>query len=213
MLANAASVDGAAGRSVLSGSFVVYVPIGVAVVGAVAVVAWALRARSRAVNPPGSRNAFECVCSVCQREIVVPVAELDPLAPVEVALCGRTKPQLIGRKLGQYDCPHCEASHYFTMDTRPPQWVGVNLYSPQDKTCRCQECGRVLQPSPWGKGMYDGRLHEAPRLQPDFGLVCAICSSVSCVDCVETLAHEETSDGSHVCPRCRRRSVHSLFSG
>ena len=46
---------------------------------------------------------------------------------MEVGLAVRIEPELAGRKLAEYICPHCEADHCFAIDRGQPEWVGVIL--------------------------------------------------------------------------------------
>jgi hypothetical protein len=159
---------------------------------------------------PGTK-IVQIACTICHKQLVINPVELRPLTPVELALSVRSVPDLAGRKLAEYVCPYCESAHCFNVDRRVPLWVGVNLYSPQTKTARCQECGKRLLPPPWPPGAYDGRLREAPDLHQDYGLVCSRCDAVVCVSCTLNATRNRTKDGSFVCPRCMRTPVNKMY--
>ena len=132
-------------------------------------------------------------------------------AAPEVALVVRSAPNVRTHSLAEYVCPYCGASHCFIVDGARPEWVGANLYTPETKTGRCQQCRKALHAPPWGVGQYDGRLKEAPFLRPDYGLVCPFCKSVICVECAERTSRNRTADGALICPRCHRQPVDRVF--
>lgn len=189
-------------------------PLVCAAIGTAVVVALTLRARANetAASTRGvyATNSIQQPCSVCQKQMVIPPEALVPLKSVEMALCVRIVPALNGRKLAEYTCPYCEAVHCFTVDTRTPEWIGANLYSPQTKGTRCLNCSRPLKVAPWGEGAYDKRLPEAP-LQPDYGLECSKCGAVVCVQCTVDATRGGPTDGAYKCPRCFRLGVDKTF--
>lgn len=189
-------------------------PLVCAAIGTSVVIVLTLRARAResatGVRAVYASNTVQQECNVCQKQMVIPPSGLVPIQSVEMALCVRAIPRLSGRKLAEYICPHCEASHCFTVDKKTPEWVGVNLYSPQTKGTRCLNCSKPLKVAPWGEGAYDKRLQEAP-LQPDYGLVCSKCNAVVCVQCTVDATRNRTKDGSFVCPRCFRSPVDRTY--
>lgn len=191
------------------------ISIGVGIAGAVVVLALTVRAWLRSRDGVATRRSptapFEMECSTCHRRMVIHPNQLVSLSGPEMALCVRVKPDLRGRKLAEFVCPYCDASHAFVLDRRPPEWIGANLYSPQTKTSTCMECGKPLRKAPWPPMLYDGRLHEAPELHPDLGLVCSRCQAVTCVSCVKNATRNRTKDGSLVCPRCQRTPVNRVF--
>ena len=156
-------------------------------------------------------GALEMVCSTCRRQLIIHPHQLVTLSSPEMALCVRIQPNLRGRRLAEFVCPYCEASHAFAVDKRTPEWFGANLYSPQAKTSTCMECGKPLRKAPWPPMYYDGRLNEAPELHADLGLVCSRCQAVTCVSCVKDATRKRTKDGSFVCPRCQRAPVNRVF--
>lgn len=188
-------------------------PLTVAVAGAAIVLYFALRTRSSRPSTPSGRqpdNTF--VCTVCAHGFPVSPTEFQPLLPVEMALVVSRIPGMQGRKLVERECPKCQASHCFAVDGGMAVWVGANLYTPQAETVRCKECGRFIQPYPWQKGLYDGRLEEAPFLKPEFGLFCKFCRAVLCVSCVEAFTKRSSRTEPLRCPRCRRKPVDTLYS-
>lgn len=203
-----------------------FFPLMVAIFGTGIVVGLTLRARggaprasaprARVSNPSdGGRAAggkiVQMACTICHKQLVINPVELRPLTAVELALSVRSLPDLAGRKLAEYVCPYCESAHCFNVDRSVPLWVGANLYSPQTRTARCQECGKRLVPPPWPPGTYDGRLREAPDLHQDYGLVCSRCHAVVCVSCTTNATRNRTKDGSLVCPRCMRTPVNKVY--
>jgi ssDNA-binding Zn-finger/Zn-ribbon topoisomerase 1 len=188
------------------------VPLAVGVGGAFVVVQLALHQRGPRSGRRGSRSGtIDLPCSVCQKELVFTSSELTKLSGAEVALVVRSVPRARTRSVAEYVCPHCEASHYFLVDGAKPEWIGANLYTPETKTGRCQQCRKALHAPAWGQGQYDGRLKEAPFLRPDYGLVCPFCKSVICVECAERTSHNRTADGALICPRCHRQPVDRVF--
>lgn len=185
----------------------------IAVVGSGLVVWYALSAREARSGPRrvSPANALEFTCTYCSKPLVVGKSELVDLSRPEMALCVRVKPALAGRRLAEYVCPYCEASHCFTVDGRRLTWVGVNMYSPHSGGARCMECRKTLRTPPWPAGTYDGRLNEAPSLQPDYGLVCSKCHAVVCYACTQLATRGRTKDGTFVCPRCQRSPVDKTY--
>ena len=185
----------------------------IAVVGSGLVVWYAMSARDGRGGPRrrSSAGALDFTCTHCNKPLVVGKADLVELSKPEMALCVRAKPDLTGRPLAEYVCPYCEASHCFAVEGRRMVWVGVNLYSPHTGSARCMDCGKALRTPPWPPGTYDGRLKEAPALQPDYGLVCSKCHAVVCVACTQLATRGRTKDGSFVCPRCQRSPVDKTY--
>ncbi|MBX7255798.1 MAG: hypothetical protein K1Y02_05515 [Candidatus Hydrogenedentes bacterium] len=183
---------------------------GTVVVLALTLRAW-MRSKEGSTRGGGPTSSFEMECNTCHRHLVIHPHQLVTLSGPEMALCVRVKPELRGRKMAEFVCPYCEASHAFLMDRRPPEWIGANLYSPQVKTSTCMECSKPLRKAPWPPMLYDGRLNEAPELHADLGLVCSRCQAVVCVACVKNATRNRTKDGSLVCPRCHRTPVNRVF--
>ena len=170
-----------------------------------------IRQRKRPAVSGKSGPAIEMECHVCQKQLVFHANELVALSGPEVALVSRAQPEVAGRALAEYVCPYYEAAHCFSVDTKTPQWLGVNLYVPQEKSARCGECGKLLRRPAWAAGAFDGRLNEAPDLLPEYGLVCPWCHAVCCVACCTNHTRKRTSDGSLLCPRCSRGPVDAVF--
>jgi hypothetical protein len=155
----------------------------------------------------GRGDAIDYSCASCNKPLVIGKTDLTELSRPEMALAVRVRSDLTGRKLAEYVCPYCEASHCFAVDGRRIEWVGVNMYSPHTTSARCMDCGKTLRTPPWPAGTYDGRLNEAPSLQPDYGLICSKCHAVVCFACTQLATRGRTKDGSFVCPRCQRSPV------
>ncbi len=194
-------------------SMVLWVCTALFAAGSGLVVWYALSAREMGGNrrPRASGGALEHACSSCNKPLVVAKAELVELSRPEIALVVRVRPDLTGQKLAEYVCPYCEASHCYLMERNRIEWVGVNLYSPHTTSTRCMDCGKPLRTPPWPPGTYDGRLNEAPALQPDYGLVCSKCHAVVCYACTMLATRGRTKDGSFVCPRCQRSPVDKTY--
>ncbi len=162
---------------------------------------------------PQPQHTIQRECTVCHRELVFNTAELVPLSPVEMALCVRSKPSITGRKLAEYVCPYCEASHCFAVDGSPPEWVGANFYQPQGVVGHCCECKQHLRNPNWTPGTYDHRLNEVPDLAPDHGLVCSRCGANCCVDCCRkyTMCRFEKAGDEYLCPRCGRGPIDTFY--
>lgn len=197
----------------MSESAALFVCTAVVVVGSGLVVWYALSARelARGTGRPRSGGALEQACVSCNKPLVIGRADLTELSRPEMALAVRVRPDLTGRKLAEYVCPYCEASHCFAVERNRMEWVGVNLYSPHTTSARCMDCGKPLRTPPWPAGTYDGRLNEAPALQADFGLVCSKCHAVVCYACTQLATRGRTKDGSLVCPRCQRSPVDKTY--
>lgn len=191
-------------------------PAGVAMAGIAVVAALTVRARNRS-EPESSgrprRGAVEIICSACGHNLIIAPDQLTPLPAVEVALVARAEPKAASRKLAEYLCPHCESAHCFLVDTKPPTWLGANLYEPQTATAHCQECGVLLKPAPWQAGANQEPLPETSWLEADHGLVCPYCKTRVCVQCARINTRKRTPDGSFMCPRCRRFPVDTLYTG
>jgi len=180
--------------------------------GALILLEWRRRTqRARSQEGGTSKDVIHLECSVCHHKLVFNVLELVPLSPAESALTVRVRPNVVGRKLSEYVCPHCEAAHCFAVDVRPPQWLGANFYQPQRVSSHCYECRRQLRIPTWQRGRYDGRLQEAAELLPDHGLVCAFCHAVCCVACCRRHTMNRIADGSLMCPRCSRYPIETVF--
>lgn len=170
-----------------------------------------LRARPKSPKKRALRGSFQLTCNVCQHELVIETQDLQLLVGTDIGLAVRAIPKIVGRKLADYTCPYCEADHCFAIESGKPEWVGVNLYSPQSAGSQCLDCRKPLRRPPWPKGQYKGRPLEAPNPSPDYGMVCARCDSVCCVACVKKATRNRTTDGTLLCPRCHRSPVDEYF--
>jgi len=171
-----------------------------------------VKRRRRPENRPlTARTSLEMTCTVCKRELVFGRNEMADLSPPERALVVREMPQTVGRPLAEYVCPHCRAAHCFATDTQRPEWLGVNLYEPQQSTPDCLLCGRDVRPAPWRKGKYDGRLAEAPVLPRDMGVICSSCAGVFCVGCCRASGRKAGRPDALVCPRCARETLDQAY--
>ena len=186
----------------------------VALVGAGVVVwlAWRIREET---DPSGIRsrmdNSLEFECSECQKTLVIMPSELTRLSGPEMALVVGGRPKLVGRKLAEYVCPHCEASHCFAVDRVPPVWIGANLYAPQAKSNNCQECRKRLRAPHWPPDAAADNVMNAPDLRPDYGLVCSRCGAVCCVACVAQYSRQDVREEGARCPRCGRSPINTVF--
>lgn len=173
--------------------------------------AFAVRSRPKRTKKRAVRGSVQFTCNVCQHPIVMAIQDLQPLEGSDIGLAVRAIPALAGRKLAEYVCPYCEADHCFAVDGGQPEWVGVNLYSPQAKGAQCMECRKPLVRPPWPQGQYQGAPLTAPNVSPDYGLVCSRCGAICCVACVKNATRNRTTDGSLLCPRCHRSPVDTYF--
>lgn len=186
----------------------------VAITGAAIVfwLAWRIREDTDpSVTPIRDNKHLEFECSECGQTLVIPSQDMTPLSGPEMALVVGSHRNLVGRKLAEYVCPHCEASHCFAVDRRPPVWVGANLYAPQTKSNRCQECRRPLRTPPWPPDPEKDLVRNAPDLQPDYGLVCSRCGATCCVACVAQYSRQDVRTEGARCPRCGRSPVDRVF--
>ena len=183
-----------------------------ALLGVGGVVWLAMYLRCRASAPVrSSAKVVAMACTVCREDLLFPTEDLVPLSPPEQALAVRVQPDVLGKRLAEYVCPHCEAAHCFATKGRRVEWIGVNLYEPQTKSAHCVQCKVLLRAPDWAPGRYDGRLHKAPGLEPDHGLVCPLCGAVCCVRCCRDATRNRTEDGSLKCPRCSRHPVDKVY--
>lgn len=182
-----------------------------AVLGTVIVLAATLGTRSPGRNARQD-EAVEMACTICQQNLVIHRNQMAVLTGPEMALVVSVEPEIRGRDLAEYRCPHCDAAHCFAIDTAPPQWVVANAYEPQAMSTFCTECRKPIAKPSWPKGYYDGRFQDAgEKLLPRHGLVCPRCNAVCCVECCHTITRNRTPDGSLLCPRCSRGPVDKIF--
>lgn len=168
---------------------------------------------SRAGTRKTGARTFTFTCDVCSKPLEATRAELVPLENFERGMVVRTAPEAAGRPLASYVCPHCESNHCFATDARVPEWLGANFYQPEETSRRCQACGNALDTPPWKPGEYDGRVEEAPRIQPTFGLRCPFCKAACCYGCISKFTRNRLKGGSLMCPRCRRHPVDAFYHG
>lgn len=191
---------------------VIYATAAVAVLGTLVVVLLAVRQRRRSKNPAEDKNTVEMACPICQRTLVIHRNQMIDLSGPEIALVVSEKPEIRGRGLAEYRCPHCDAAHCFLVDITPPQWLIANAFEPQAISTCCAECRKPVISPPWPEGQYDGRLEEAgDALLPRHGLICPRCNAVCCVECCRKITRNRTPDGSLLCPRCSRGPVDKVF--
>lgn len=168
-----------------------------------AIRAWRKRERPNV----STRSAVRHTCSNCQRDLLFSPSELVPLSPAEIALTVSVVPEIRGRKLSEYDCPHCAASHTFAVDQPIPVFVTTNNYNPERASNHCANCHKNLVAPPWPPGEHDGHVLEAPGLSERMGLRCHRCGAVSCVACCRSITRNRTRDGSLLCARCDRGPI------
>ena len=174
-----------------------------------------------AMRPPGPlpapkrklRGLVTMGCSACQQEMNIAKDDFVPISGSEVALVVGSHPSLAGRKLAEYVCPSCGASHCFVVEKNEPAWVGANLYSPQEKSTSCLECRKRLRMPRWPEGGDSDTTFSAPDLQPDYGVVCSRCGSVCCIECVERFSRADARTSEVKCPRCGGSPVNRIFHG
>lgn len=196
------------------GPWVLPVTAVVALTGA-GIVMW-LAWRIREDTDPGKGrvrhdNSLEFECTECQKPLVILPSELTRLSGPETALVVGGRPNLVGRKLGEFVCPHCEASHCFAIDRVPPVWIGANLYAPQTKSSNCQECRKRLGTPHWPPDPERDNVRNAPDLRPDYGLVCSRCGAICCVACVAQYSRQDVRHEGARCPRCGRSPIDTVF--
>ena len=167
--------------------------------------------RPRILRPRGRAATTDFRCTVCQRDLVFTRDQMRTLKGVEVGLAVRSRKEAVGRPLAEYTCPHCESGHCFAVDGREPEWLGANLYQPQQSTGRCMECGRPFKRTPWPVGAHQGDLRTAPSLDGDLGLRCSRCKSVVCVACSQVATRNRTDGSVYYCARCSRPGMDSFY--
>jgi hypothetical protein len=150
-------------------------------------------------------------CTVCGRQLVFSRNALEPLSAPEMALAVRALPAIVGRALADYTCPYCEASHCFAVDRRRVEWLGANLYQPQEMSSHCFECRRPLKRLPGGSGGLTEKIADTSALDADTGLKCSRCHSICCVECCRKATRGRGTEGGLICPRCSRRPVDQLY--
>jgi hypothetical protein len=168
-------------------------------------------AKPRKAPPISEPKAITVRCSVCDHAIVFTVDQLAPLSAPETGLVVSARPEVVGKKLYDYVCPHCETSHCFTVNKKKPEWIGENMYQPEVKGARCMECKKPLKAPPWPRGTYDDRFSEVPHLEGDTGLECTRCDAIACATCAKANTLESTFNGAYRCCRCSRMSLDKIF--
>lgn len=154
---------------------------------------------------------FEMACTVCQRDLVIPLNAIPAMSPPEMALVVSAKPEAMSRKLGEYRCPYCDAAHAFAVDCDPVEWIIANAYEPQTKSSRCANCRKPLRNPTWPDGARSREAAHLDELLPDHGLVCSRCNTASCVECCRDFASNRIGEESLLCPRCGRGPIHTAF--
>ena len=185
------------------------------VVSAAVAIGFALRLRGRVGGSSSgvfkTAEGYRFTCTICHRELVFREDMMASLSAAEMGLVVRSLPDVRGRPLVEYVCPHCDADHCFAGGGPVPEWVGVNLYSPQKTGANCMECRKPLANPPWEPGRYS-RLDEAPEPSPDLGVVCSRCGAVVCLGCATAATRAQTQEGGALkCPRCFRYSVATWY--
>jgi hypothetical protein len=182
-----------------------------AVTGATLFFAWSIARNRRKPTQPRMGDSIEMTCTVCRRDMVFTSSALEPLSATEMGLVVQVRPELVGRRLADFNCPYCDATHCFTVDRREPEWVGVNFYQPTDVLAHCFECHRPLKRLPGGTGGVTEQVEDTSGLDGDAGLKCPRCHSVCCVACCRRASRGRTQNGVMLCPRCGRRPVNLLY--
>lgn len=180
--------------------------------GVVLWMAWRIREET---DPSGmllhADSSLEFECSECQKPLVILPSQLRHLSGPEMALVVGSRPHLVGRALGEYVCPHCEASHCFAVDRVPPVWIGANFYAPQTRTANCMECRKRLHVPAWPADPESDNVLHAKDLRPDYGLLCSRCGAVCCVACVAQYSRQDVRTEGARCPRCGRSPINTVF--
>ncbi len=180
--------------------------------GLVLWLAWRVREET---NPSrlqlGHDDSLEFECSECQKLLLILPAELTRLSGPEMALVVGSRPNLVGRAVSDYVCPHCGASHCFAVDQVPPVWVGVNFYAPQARSHNCMECRKRLRVPAWPAHPESDHVANAQDLRPDYGLLCSRCGAICCVACVAQYSRQDVREEGARCPRCGRSPINTIF--
>ncbi|MDP7639360.1 MAG: hypothetical protein QGG73_06550 [Candidatus Hydrogenedentes bacterium] len=165
--------------------------------------------RSNRAHARGQIVGFDCPS--CQQTLLIHPGEMAPISPVEIALVVSVKPSVVGRALGEYRCPYCDADHCFAIEAWPPEYVTSNAYESQAFTTHCPQCHKALRKPGWPPGDQDENALANSDMSDDHGLVCYRCEGVSCVSCCRGATRNRTKDGSLLCPRCDRGPVEKVF--
>lgn len=185
-------------------------PVLTAVIGSFVVLAWIYFARRNAGQSGG--KALSVGCPICRQALNVGLGDVRPLSNVEMALAVSAHPSLVGKPLRSMNCATCDAELTFEQVKQGLRYVGVNIYSPQDMTEHCQNCGKPLATPPWAPGTYEGHVAAAPLQQhTHVGLICGRCDARCCYSCVRNTTRGRTSDGALMCPRCFRTPMDRIF--
>ena len=150
---------------------------------------------------------FDFVCKNCQKALVLTRRDLERVPPTESGLMVSQDPSLVGRPLGECDCPHCGTTHYFCIDKKPPEYALTGAFVPQRRSNLCAQCHEPLENPAWELGKFDHQVAKAPKLTARHGLVCSRCEAITCVECCSKTSKGRTKDGSFLCPRCNRGPV------
>jgi hypothetical protein len=165
----------------------------------------------RSKRTGAGNRVIEMECSSCQKTLIIHPGEMTAMSPAEVALVVSVRPHVVGRTLGEYRCPYCDADHCFVTEGWPPEYVTSNAYESQAITAHCTQCEKSLRKPGWAAGNADQNALANPDLGDDHGLVCSRCDAVCCVRCCHDATRNRTEDGSLLCPRCHRGPVEKVF--
>lgn len=163
---------------------------------------------SRARNRDGT---FSHTCANCGDQTLVGPETLHALSSAEKALVVRERYDVVGKKLMEYVCRTCDASHCFVVSATAVDYLGANFYEGQHAGTRCGECQRALALPPWSRGEFDGDVDNAPGPIGNYGLACVHCGAACCVSCCTSVTRRRTKDGSLLCPRCFRGPQETFF--
>ncbi len=161
-------------------------------------------------EPPLPPPLVSLECPICQAQLGFSSADFRRLTAPEVALIVSQRRYATRRSLLEATCPRCDACFTFYGDVNPPSLLGTNLYHAQQKGNRCVNCAKPLTRPTWDSEEITTREQVLDALDPLHGLDCEHCGAVCCAGCCEHISRNRTTDGSLMCPRCRRKSMHLL---
>ncbi|MBI2426007.1 MAG: hypothetical protein HYV27_24495 [Candidatus Hydrogenedentes bacterium] len=162
---------------------------------------WGVRRRKRLSQGPG---LSQVECTHCLEPMSIERRRLVALSPVEKGLVIRSKPEWVGKAMGEYVCPNCGSTHTFGIQGRKLTLLGTNFYEPQTISVQCSECRNRLEEPQWAPEGAQPSWQGVRERQPRVGVRCPFCRAVTCVSCCADYTRNRTADKSLKCPRCDR---------